>query len=119
MRDIEKMDYLQNLMSVLVDNTRRLFRSQHLEYKLMPEAHVINKQLTKAGNWIDYVPGGIKLIVHTDPQDFVKNAMQNVLPEYRKQSIRLIEHFRQTSKAQGLDPKIVDEHFDKEYKYEN
>ena len=119
MRDISKMDYFQNLMSVLVDNTRRLFRLHGKEYELMPEAHTINAEMTKAGNWIDHIPGGFKTIIHTEPQRFVREAIEGVLPGYRQQAIKLIEHFRNTSKAQGLDNKIVDEHFDKEYRYED
>ena len=73
MRDISKMDYFQNLMSVLIDNTRRLFRLHGKEYELMPEAHTINAEMTKAGNWIDHIPGGFKTIVHTEPSaDFFK-----------------------------------------------
>ena len=119
MRDVSKMDYFQNLMSVLIDNTRRLFRLHGKEYQLMPEAHTINAEMTKAGNWIDHIPGGFKTIVHTEPQQFVRDAMEGVLPGYRQQAIKLIEHFRNTSKQQGLDDKIVDEHFDKEYRYED
>ena len=119
MRDISKMDYFQNLMSVLIDNTRRLFRLHGKEYELMPEAHTINAEMTKAGNWIDHIPGGFKTIVHTEPQQFVRDAMEGVLPGYRQQAIKLIKHFRNTSKAQGLDANIVDEHFDKEYRYED
>ena len=119
MRDISKMDYFQNLMSVLIDNTRRLFRLHGKEYELMPEAYTINAEMTKAGNWIDHIPGGFKTIVHTEPQRFVREAMESVLPGYRQQAIKLIEHFRNTSKQQGLDAKIVDEHFDKEYRYED
>ena len=117
MRDITKMDYFQNLMSVLVDNTRRLFRSHGKEYELMPESHTINAEMTKAGNWIDHIPGGFKTIVHTEPQQFVREAMEGVLPEYRKQASILIEHFISTSKKQGLDARIVDEHFEKEYSW--
>ena len=119
MRDISKMDYFQNLMSVLIDNTRRLFRLHGKEYQLMPEAHTINAEMTKAGNWIDHIPGGFKTIVHTEPQQFVREAMEGVLPGYRQQAIKLIKHFKETSKAQGLDAKTVDEHFDKEYRYED
>ena len=115
MRDITKMDYFQNLMSVLVDNTRRLFRLHGKEYELMPEAHAINAEMTKAGNWIDHIPGGFKTIIHTEPQGFVRKAMEDVLPEYRRLASTLIEHFISTSKEQGLDEQIVDEHFTKEY----
>lgn len=115
MRDITKMDYFQNLMSVLVDNTRRLFRLHGKEYRLMAEAHIINAEMTKAGNWIDHIPGGFKTIVHTVPQRFVSDAMEGVLPEYRRQASRLIQHFMETSKQQGLDEDIVNQHFGKEY----
>ena len=113
MRDISKMDYFQNLMSVLVDNTRRLFRLHGKEYELMPEAYEINAAMTAAGTYTNKIPLGV--IVHTVPQAWIRKLEQDCMPEYRRLACELVQHFRDTSKEQGLDEKLVDQHFEKEY----
>ena len=116
-KEISKQDYFGTLMSILTDETRRVMRSMDKEYKLEQEAWIINAEMTKAGNWIDHIPGGFKTIVHTVPQQFVQDAMQKVLPQYRKLAWKLIQHFKQSAIEQGADEKIINEEFDKRFKW--
>lgn len=116
-KEISKQDYFGTLMCVLTDDVRRLMRTMDKEFTLEKEAWNINAEMTKAGDWIDHIPGGFKTIVHTVPQDFVQDAMEKVLTPYRKLAWKLIEHFKQSAIEQGADEKIVNEEFEKKYKW--
>ena len=116
-KEISKETYFGTLMCVLTDDVRRLMRTMDKEFTLEKQAWNINAEMTKAGDWIDHIPGGFKTIVHTVPQDFVQDAMQKVLPQYRKLAWNLIEHFKQSSIKQGADVKVINEDFDKKYKW--
>ena len=116
-KEISKETYFGTLMSVLTDDVRRLMRTMDKEYTLEKEAYKINAEMTKAGCWMSEIPGGMKNIIHTVPQDFVQDAMEKVLPQYRKRAWDLIEHFKQSSIKQGADAKVINEDFDKKYKW--
>ena len=116
-KEISKEKYFGTLMCVLTDDVRRLMRTMDKEFTLEKEAWNINAEMTKAGDWIDHIPGGFKTIVHTVPQDFVQDAMEKVLPKYRKLAWDLIEHFKKSSISQGADAKVINEDFDKKYKW--
>ena len=112
---ISKENYFGTLMCVLTDETRRLMRSMDKDYKLEQKAWDINAEMTKAGDWIDHIPGGFKTIVHTVPQQFVQDAMQKVLPQYRKLAWKLIQHFKKSAIEQGADKKAINEMIEKRF----
>jgi len=116
-KEISKENYFGTLMCVLTDETRRMMRSIGKEYQLEQKAWNINAEMTKAGDWIDHIPGGFKTIVHTVPQQFVQDAMQKVLPQYRKLAWKLIQHFKQSAIEQGAEEKMVNEEFKKRFKW--
>jgi len=116
-KDIFKEDYFQTLMCIMVDESRRLLRTMGKEFQLSKKAYDINAEMTRAGNYLNTLPEGYNTIVHTTPQDSVRKAEQSVMSEYRKQAVKLIEHFVESCKEQGADPMKVDEHFERMYKW--
>ena len=77
-KEIYKEDYFGTLMSVLVDESRKLLP----EFNPTEETHKIQNDMCKAGSWIDEMPVGT--IVQSVPQDSIVKLQEKVLPEYRE-----------------------------------
>ena len=77
-KEIYKEDYFGNLMSVLVDQARKLLPA------FMPteSLYKIQNDMCKAGSWLDKVPLGV--IIQTVPQDSIVKLQKEALPEYRR-----------------------------------
>jgi hypothetical protein len=110
-KDIFEQDYLGTLMSILVDESRRMLPS----FNPTEETHKIQNDMCKAGSWIDSMP--INTIVETVPQASIQKLQVDVLPEYRRLAAKLIEHFIESFKAQGGDALKIREHFERMYKW--
>ena len=89
-------------------------RSIGKEY-LEQEAWHINAEMTQAGDWIDK-SGGFKTIVLQCPNNLYK-MLCKVLPKYRKLAWKLIQHFKQSAIKQGAEEKMVNEEFNKRFKW--
>ena len=75
-KEIFKEDYFGTLMSVLIDQARKLlpaFMPTEALYK-------VQSDMCKAGTWLDKVPLGV--IIHTVPQDSIVKLQQEALPKY-------------------------------------
>ena len=110
-KDIHKEDYFQVLMCALVDESRKLLPT----FNPMPEAYRINSEMSKAGSYVEMIPGGT--IIQTVPQDFVKKLEKTILPEYRRLAASLIDHFIDSFEKQGGDRNKITEHFERMYKW--
>ena len=108
-KDIHKEDYFQTLMCVLVDESRKLLPS----FNPISEAHRINKEMSKAGSWVDLVPVGT--IIQTIPQQFIQKLQKLVMPEYRRLAAELIDHFIDSFEEQGGDRTQIKEKFESMY----
>ena len=108
-KDIHKEDYFQTLMCVLVDESRKLLPS----FNPTSEAHRINKEMSKAGSWVDLVPVGT--IIQTIPQQFIQKLQKLVMPEYRRLAAELIDHFIDSFEEQGGDRTKIKEKFESMY----
>ena len=86
-KEIYKEDYFGTLMSILVDEARKIMPT------FMPtkELHKIQNDMCKAGSWIDNMPIGT--IVQSVPQESIQKLQQDVLPEYRRLAANLIDQF--------------------------
>ena len=87
-KEIHKEDYFGTLMSVLVDESRRMMST----FNPTAETHKIQNDMCKAGTWLTQVP--VDTIIQTVPQDSIKKLEEQTLPEYRRFAAKLIEHFR-------------------------
>ena len=110
-KQIYKEDYFGTLMSVLVDESRRMMPT----FNPTAESHKIQNDMCKAGTWLGSMPANT--IVQSDPQQSIKNLQAGVLPEYRRLAAKLIEHFIESFKAQGGDDAKLREHFERMYKW--
>ena len=110
-KEIHKEDYFGTLMSVLVDESRRMMPT----FNPTQELHKIQNDMCKAGSWIDSMPIGT--IVQSVPQESIKKLQADVLPEYRRLAANLIEHFIKEFKTQGGDDAKIREHFERMYKW--
>ena len=110
-KEIYKEDYFGTLMSVLVDESRKLLP----EFNPTKETHKIQNDMCKAGSWIDEMPVGT--IVQSVPQDSIVKLQEKVLPEYRELAAKLIDHVIKEFEAQGGDPKQIREKFESMYKW--
>ena len=110
-KEIYKEDYFGTLMSVLVDESRRIMPT----FNPTKELHKIQNDMCKAGSWIDRMPIGT--IVQSVPQASIQKLQVDVLPEYRSLAAKLIEHFIESFKAQGGDALKIREHFERMYKW--
>ena len=108
-KDIFKEDYFGTLMSILVDESRKIMPT----FNPTEETHKIQNDMCKAGSWLDKVPIGV--IIHTGPQTFIQKLIEGVLPEYRRLAAKLIEHFIELFEAQGGDPVKIREKFESLY----
>ena len=84
-KEIYKEDYFVTMMSILVDESRRIMPT----FNPTPELHRIQNDMCKAGSWIDKMPLGT--IVHTVPQESIQKLQEDALPEYRSLAANLID----------------------------
>ena len=110
-KEIHKEDYFGTLMSVLVDESRRMMST----FNPTAETHKIQNDMCKAGTWLDQVPANT--IIQSDLQESIKKLKADVLPEYRRLAATLIEHFIKEFKTQGGDDAKIREHFERMYKW--
>jgi len=110
-KEIYKEDYFGTLMSVLVDESRRMMP----KFNPTAESHKIQNDMCKAGTWLGNMP--VNTIVQSPPQDFIKKLEEQTLPEYRRLAANLIEHFIKEFKTQGGDDTKIREHFERMYKW--
>ena len=110
-KEIHKEDYFGTLMSVLVDESRRMMST----FNPTAETHKIQSDMCKAGTWLDQVPANT--IIQSDPQESIKKLQADVLPEYRRLAVKLIEHFIESFKAQGGDQTKIKEQLERMYKW--
>ena len=110
-KDIFKEDYFGTLMCILVDESRKLLPKFNPTAKL----HKIQNDMCKAGSWIDLVPPNT--IIQSVPQESVQKLQTQVLPEYRRLAVKLIEHCIDSFKDQGGDIQKIQEHLGKMYKW--
>ena len=110
-KEIFKEDYFGTLMSVLVDEARKLFPA------FMPtEAlHKVQNDMCKAGSWLDRVPLGV--IIQTVPQDSITKLQQEALPEYRRLAGNLIDQFINEFESQGGNRREITEKYESMYKW--
>ena len=109
--EIFKEDYFGTLMSILVDESRRMLPT----FNPTAEAHKIQNDMCKAGSWIDKMP--VDTIVQNEPQASIIKLQQDVLPEYRRLAARLIDHFIDSFEAQGADRAQIKQKFQSMYKW--
>lgn len=110
-KDIYKEDYFGTLMSVLVDEARKIMPT----FNPTPELHKIQNNMCKAGSWIDNMPTGI--IVWSVPQESIRKLQQDVLPEYRRLAANLIDKFIDSFEEQGGRRIEIVEHYERMYKW--
>ena len=110
-KEIHKEDYFGTLMSILVDESRRMMPT----FNPTAETHKIQDDMCRAGTWMNQVPPNT--IIQTVPQDFVKKLEEQSLPEYRRLAATLIEHFIKEFKTQGGNDVKIREHFERMYKW--
>tara|TARA_B100000073_G_scaffold322168_1_gene303285 strand:+ start:277 stop:621 length:345 start_codon:yes stop_codon:yes gene_type:complete len=110
-KDIYKEDYFGTLMCILIDEGRKLLPT------FMPtkDLHKIQNDMCKAGSWIDNMPIGT--IVQSVPQASIQKLQQDVLPEYRRLAVNLIERFIGDFEAQGGNRREITEKFERMYKW--
>ena len=110
-KEIYKEDYVGTLMSVLVDESRRIMPT----FNPTKELHKIPNAMCKAGSWIDKVPIGV--IIQTVPQKSIQKLQSDVLPEYRRLAANLIDRFISEFEAQGGRRTEITEKFERMYKW--
>ena len=110
-KEIHREDYFGTLMSVLVDESRKILPT------FMPteELHKIQNDMCKAGSWIDKVPIGV--IIQTVPQQTIQKLQRDVLPEYRRLAANLIDRFVSEFEEQGGRRIEITEKFESMYKW--
>ena len=110
-KEIYKEDYFGTLMSVLVDESRKIMPT----FNPTKELHKIQNDMCKAGTWIDIVPVGT--IIQTVPQESIQKLQRDVLPEYRRLAANLIDRFISEFEAQGGLRTDITEKFERMYKW--
>tara|TARA_B100001057_G_scaffold118552_1_gene117192 strand:+ start:381 stop:725 length:345 start_codon:yes stop_codon:yes gene_type:complete len=110
-KEIHKEDYFGTLMSVLVDESRRMMPT----FNPTKELHKIQNDMCKAGSWIDSMPIGT--IVQSVPQKSIQKLQRDVLPEYRRLAANLIDRFISEFEAQGGRRTEITEKFESMYKW--
>jgi len=110
-KEIHKENYFGTLMSILVDESRRIMPT----FMPTPELHKIQNDMCLAGSWIDKMPVGT--IVETVPQDSIKKLVEDALPEYRRLAANLIDRFIDEFEAQGGRRTEITEKFERMYKW--
>ena len=110
-KEIYKDDYFGTLMSILVDESRKLLPT----FNPTKELHKIQNDMCKAGSWIDNMPIGT--IVQSVPQESIQKLQADVLPEYRRLAANLIDQFINEFEAQGGRRIEITEKFESMYKW--
>ena len=110
-KEIHKEDYFGTLMSILVDESRRLLPT----FNPTKELHKIQNDMCKAGSWIDSMPIGT--IVQSVPQESIQKLQRDVLPEYRRLAANLIDQFINEFEAQGGRRIEITEKLERMYKW--
>jgi len=110
-KEIYKEDYFGTMMSILVDESRRIMPT----FNPTPELHRIQNDMCKAGSWIDKMPIGT--IVHSVPQESIQKLQEDALPEYRRLAANLIDKFVDEFEAQGGRRVEITEKFESMYKW--
>ena len=110
-KEIYKEDYFGTLMSVLVDESRKLLPT----FNPTKELHKIQNDMCKAGSWIDNMPIGT--IVQSVPQESIQKLQADVLPEYRRLAANLIDRCIDDFEAQGGRRVEITEKFERMYKW--
>ena len=110
-KEIYKDDYFGTLMSILVDESRKIMPT----FNPTKELHKIQNDMCKAGTWIDSMPLGT--IVQTVPQESIQKLQADVLPEYRRLAANLIDQFINEFEAQGGRRVEITEKFESMYKW--
>jgi len=110
-KEIYKEDYFGTLMSVLVDESRRIMPT----FNPTKELHKIQNDMCKAGSWIDDMPIGT--IVESVPQASIQKLQADVLPEYRRLAANLIDQFINEFEAQGGRRIEITEKLERMYKW--
>ena len=108
---IYKEDYFGTLMSILVDESRRIMPT----FNPTKELHKIQNDMCKAGSWIDNMPIGT--IVQSVPQESIQKLQRDVLPEYRRLAANLIDQFINEFEAQGGRRIEITEKLERMYKW--
>ena len=110
-KDVSKESYFGTLMSILIDESRRILPT----FNATPELHKIQNDMCRAGSWIDHMPVGT--IVETVPQESVKKLVEDALPEYRRLAANLIDRCIDDFEAQGGRRIEITEKFERMYKW--
>ena len=111
MKEILKEDYFGTLMSILVDESRKMLPS----FNPTKELHKIQNDMCRAGSWIDNMPIGT--IIQSVPQASIQKLQRDVLPEYRRLAANLIDRFISEFEAQGGRRTEITEKFESMYKW--
>ena len=110
-KEIYKEDYFGNLMSVLIDQARKLLP----EFMPTEVLYKVQNDMCKAGNWLDKVPLG--MIIYTVPQDSIVKLQQEAIPEYRRLAANLIDKFISEFELQGGNRRDITEKYESIYKW--
>ena len=110
-KEIHKEDYFGTLMSVLVDESRKMMPT----FNPTQELHKIQNDMCKAGSWIDSMPIGT--IVQSVPQESIQKLQRDVLPEYRRLAAKLLDCFVESFESQGGNKKQITEKLESMYKW--
>ena len=110
-KEIYKEDYFGTLMSVLIDQARKLLP----EFMPTEVLYKIQNDMCKAGSWIENMPIGT--IVQSDPQQSIAKLQKDVLPKYRRLAANLIDRFIDSFEAQGGSRTQITDHFERMYKW--
>tara|TARA_B100001769_G_scaffold20663_1_gene13808 strand:+ start:3822 stop:4166 length:345 start_codon:yes stop_codon:yes gene_type:complete len=110
-KEIYKENYFGTLMSILVDQARKLLPT------FMPTEHLykIQNDMCQAGSWLDKVPLGV--IIQTVPQDSIVKLQKEALPEYRRLAANLIDQFINEFESQGGNRREITEKYESMYKW--
>ncbi len=110
-KEIYKEDYFGTLMSILVDESRRIMPT----FNPTKELHKIQNDMCIAGTWVDKIPAGT--IVQSVPQESIQKLQRDVLPEYRRLAANLIDKFIDEFEAQGGRRIEITEKLERMYKW--
>ena len=110
-KEIYKEDYFGTMMSILVDEARKMMPT----FNPTKELYKIQNDMCKAGSWIDSMPIGT--IVQSVPQESIQKLQTDVLPEYRRLAANLIDKFVQEFEAQGGRRVEITEKYESMFKW--
>jgi hypothetical protein len=110
-KDIYKETYFGTLMSILVDECRKILPSFNPTERL----HKIQNDMCRAGTYTDKI--SLDTIIHTEPQRWIKDIEQGCMPEYRRLAANLIDGFVDEFEAQSGNRREITEHLERMYKW--